>query len=102
VIVKNDGHPSVGRARMAPEARGFVHWARFPFFTVTPDGASNTVTMDDARYAPAVGRSWAAVVVSVPAEVARTGSLAAEDDAAREPRSWMGRVAAALARACVG
>jgi inner membrane protein len=69
VIPKNDAHPAVAHARVAPEARGFLEWTRFPFFTVADAGDRYLVTMDDARYAPASGVSWASVSVIVPKHV---------------------------------
>lgn len=67
LIARNADHPAVNLARRAPEARGFIGWSRFPFFVVQPDGDGFTVIMDDARYAPPAGDSWAAVRVHVPA-----------------------------------
>ncbi len=65
VIATNDGHPAVERARLDPAARGFVTWSRFPFYVVEDAGNAYLVTMDDARYAPVDGYSWAAVQVTV-------------------------------------
>jgi inner membrane protein len=70
-IARNDTHPAVARAKVLPAARGFLDWARFPFFTVEENGAEYVVTMDDARYAPPDRPSWAAVQVRVPKQVAR-------------------------------
>jgi inner membrane protein len=66
VIQKNNGHPAVQVAVHSPAARGFVQWARFPFFEVREERDAFIVTMDDARYAPVNGRSWAALAVRVP------------------------------------
>lgn len=68
-IAKNDRHPAVEVARRAPVARGFVAWTRFPFYVVDELEEAFLVTMDDARYAPATGHSWAAVQVRVPKQV---------------------------------
>jgi hypothetical protein len=59
-------HPAIAVAERMPEARGFLQWARFPFYDVVDEGAHYLVRMDDARYAPVDGASWAAVVVRVP------------------------------------
>lgn len=65
-IDKNDRHPAVKAALAASSARGFVAWARFPFYVIHDAGDAFLVTMDDARYAPPGGQSWAAVHVRVP------------------------------------
>jgi inner membrane protein len=71
VIPRGDQHPAVAAARKAPEARGFLRWTRFPFYTVVDIGDAFLVTMDDARYAPRSGTSWAAARVRVPKQEAR-------------------------------
>jgi inner membrane protein len=97
IIPKNDDHPAVRTTRAAPEAQGFLRWARFPFFTVADDGASFLVTMDDARYAPPAGHSWAVVQVRVPAG----GSQASADGVASRPVTPGGEITW-LARARAG
>jgi inner membrane protein len=74
LIPKNDAHPAAALARQARVARGFVRWSRFPFFTIVDEGADYLVTMDDARYAPPGGDSFAAVHLRIPKEVARRDS----------------------------
>ncbi len=76
LIARNADHPAVSTARGAPEARGFLGWSRFPFFVVEPDARGFTVIMDDARYAPPSGESWAAVRVHVPAAAVGSGGNA--------------------------
>jgi inner membrane protein len=76
VIERNADHPAVRAARAAPGARGFVTWSRFPFFVVQPDPDGFLVIMDDARYAPTTGTSWAAVKVRVPAAAVNGGATA--------------------------
>ena len=83
VIPRNDDHPAVLAARRAPEARSFLHWARFPFFQIEDEGSVFAVTMDDARYAPGSGRSWAAVEVRVPRADARGSAAGEAEEAAR-------------------
>ncbi|MBI3047333.1 MAG: metal-dependent hydrolase [Acidobacteria bacterium] len=53
VVPKNDTDPRVARARAAPHIRGFLVWARFPFWTfeAVPDGTR--VSVGDMRF---VGR----------------------------------------------
>jgi inner membrane protein len=99
VIPRNDTHPAVAAARDAPAARGFLNWSRFPFYTVRDDGASVVITMDDARYAPAGGTSWAAVEVRVPRQSA-SGAAAVARAVAPEPGA--GRRAFALLAAWCG
>lgn len=115
-IARNDTHPAVAAARADPRARGFLRWARFPFFTIesTPDGF--VVLMDDARYAPLGGRSWASRAIHVPHDLARAASAGAGTATAGGPFSragttqategagtdtWLARLAAALAAWCV-
>jgi inner membrane protein len=66
VFPKSDEHPAVGQAMKTPEGRGFLSWSRFPFFLVEEAGDVYRVTLDDVRYAPPDGSSWAARVVLVP------------------------------------
>jgi inner membrane protein len=50
-IVKNAGHPLVKKARaQAPEMRDFLVWARFPFWTITPEHDGTRVTVGDVRF----------------------------------------------------
>jgi inner membrane protein len=73
-IERNDTHPAVAAARADPAARGFLRWSRFPFFRVENTPSGFVVLMDDARYAPASGRSWASEEILVPHDVARAAS----------------------------
>jgi hypothetical protein len=50
-ILKNTGHPLVAQARnQAPHIREFLVWARFPFWTIAPDGGGTRVTVGDVRF----------------------------------------------------
>jgi len=50
-IVKNAGHPLVKRAReQDPRIREFLVWARFPFWTVTPEKDGTRVSVGDVRF----------------------------------------------------
>ena len=50
-VVKNVGNPLVKRARdQAPEIREFLVWARFPFWTLTPQAGGTRVTVGDVRF----------------------------------------------------
>jgi inner membrane protein len=50
-ILKNAGHPLVKKARaQAPEIRDFLVWARFPFWTITPEKDGTRVTVGDVRF----------------------------------------------------
>lgn len=51
VVPKNDADPRVARAREAPHIRGFLVWARFPFWTVAPAPAGTRITVGDMRFA---------------------------------------------------
>jgi inner membrane protein len=50
-VPKNDTDPRVTRAREAPNVRGFLVWARFPFWTLTPAPEGTEVTVGDMRFA---------------------------------------------------
>jgi len=65
-IVIGDADPAVARARAAPEARGFLNWARFPFYRVEQQGGTTVVHIADARYTGDRGRGWASVEVRLP------------------------------------
>lgn len=50
-IMKNAGHPLVKRARaQEPQIREFLVWARFPFWTITPEPGGTRVTVGDVRF----------------------------------------------------
>jgi len=50
-IMKNAGHPLVKRARaQEPQIREFLVWARFPFWTITPEQGGTRVTVGDVRF----------------------------------------------------
>lgn len=89
-IARNDTHPAVAAARSHPAARGFLRWARFPFFTIEPTPSGFVVLMDDARYAPPGGRSWASKEIHVPHALAQAASPDAADTAAGGPFSTPG------------
>lgn len=78
IIAHDADHPAIARARTDPGIRHFLQWSRFPFFTVAADGDGYVVTVEDARYAPPAGASWASASVRVPREAARHGTGAAE------------------------
>jgi inner membrane protein len=61
----------VAAALAAPEVRGFVHWARFPFARVERHATGCTVYLLDARYARAPGVGFGAARVEVPAAALR-------------------------------
>ena len=65
-IRKNDELPAVAAARRDPAVRGFVGWARFPFYRVGRDSAGILVRMGDARYTAAAGQGWASAWVRLP------------------------------------
>jgi inner membrane protein len=50
-VPKNDTDPRVARARAAPHIRGFLVWARFPFWTVEPTPYGTRVSVGDLRFA---------------------------------------------------
>jgi inner membrane protein len=50
-VIKNVGHPLVKKARdQAPQIRDFLVWARFPFWTITPENDGTRVTVGDVRF----------------------------------------------------
>ena len=51
VVPKNDTDPRVAVAREAPRIRGFLIWARFPFWTFEPVPGGTRVTVSDLRFA---------------------------------------------------
>jgi inner membrane protein len=57
----------VSAAARTDDGAAFLTWARFPYFITEQVGDSIRVRMSDARYADALGRGWASVVVTVPA-----------------------------------
>jgi inner membrane protein len=61
----NAAHPAALVASGTEEARGFLTWARFPFYTIRPQGDGFSVILDDMRYASPGSPSWAAVRVNV-------------------------------------
>jgi inner membrane protein len=52
-VPKNDDDPRVARARAAPNIRGFLVWARFPFWTFEATRDGTRVSVGDMRF---VGR----------------------------------------------
>lgn len=49
-IPKNAGHPLVRKARSEPGVREFLVWARFPFWTITPEKDGTRVSVGDVRF----------------------------------------------------
>jgi inner membrane protein len=49
-VPKNDHGPEVAHARDAPEVRGFLVWARFPYWSVEPHPEGALVTVRDMRF----------------------------------------------------
>jgi inner membrane protein len=50
VVPKHDDDPRVARAREAANIRGFLTWARFPFWTLEPVPDGTRVTVRDMRF----------------------------------------------------
>jgi inner membrane protein len=102
IITHGATHPAVVAAKAAPETRGFLSWARFPFFTVEDLEGAYLVTMEDARYAPASGRSWAAVQVRIPKRQAgqHDTAIAMNDNEAEPAHRLRLSLLTALASGC--
>ena len=49
-IPKNAGDPLVKKARSDPPVREFLVWARFPFWTITPEKNGTRVNVGDVRF----------------------------------------------------
>ena len=49
-IPKNAAHPLVKNARSEPSVREFLVWARFPFWTITPEKDGTRVNVGDVRF----------------------------------------------------
>lgn len=62
-VFKNDHWPHIAVARGDPAVRGFLLWARFPFWRLEPAPAGMTVTVGDARFTGAVRGFSQSVVV---------------------------------------
>jgi inner membrane protein len=69
-IPKNDRRSEVAAAREAPNVRAFLVWSRFPFWTLTPEGANVRVSVFDMRFL-AGGRGFAQSVV-VPGDAVKS------------------------------
>ena len=65
-MATNASEPAALAARQAPEAQGFVNWARFPFYVVYGDSTDLRVRIADARYTGPRGAGWASVEVRLP------------------------------------
>jgi inner membrane protein len=67
-LAKGADHPAVAVARRDPGVRGFVRWARLPFYRVDRDsaGGGTVVRMGDARYTGVAGLGWASAQVRLP------------------------------------
>jgi len=61
--------PVIGAARDAPSVRGFVNWARFPWYEVEESPAGFTVHMMDARYARGRRRGFGGATVELDREL---------------------------------
>lgn len=61
-IPKNSDAPQVSAARNDNDIRAFLVWARFPFWTVTPERNGTRVTVSDMRFAGRNGfEAWTVV-----------------------------------------
>lgn len=65
-LLKGDDDPAVAAAKQNPRVRGFVRWARLPFYRVDRDSAGTVVRMGDARYTGVAGLGWASAQVRLP------------------------------------
>jgi hypothetical protein len=65
-LAKGADDPAVAAARDDPSVRGFVRWARLPFYRVDRDSAGTVVRMGDARYTGVAGLGWASAQVRLP------------------------------------
>ena len=68
-MATNAADPAAEAARQAPEAQGFLRWARFPFYLVYPDSTAavpRRVRIGDARYTGLRGEGWATVDIRLP------------------------------------
>jgi inner membrane protein len=72
VVPKNDTDPRVARAREAPQVRGFLVWARFPFWTVETAAEGARVTVGDMRFAGQTPARFTASTVVPDGEHTRT------------------------------
>ena len=61
-IPRNDRLPAALRAAATEQGRTFLHWARFPFFVVSP-GADSSVYIVDARYTLDENAGFGAVLI---------------------------------------
>jgi inner membrane protein len=66
ILRKGDTDPAVALARRTPQARTFLHWARFPLYRVYPGGDVRVVRIADARYSGDGATGWASVEVRLP------------------------------------
>lgn len=73
------GDPTLVAALQTRDAKGFLSWARFPFFRVEARAGGSLVRISDLRYSVDGEESWATVTVLVPPQ-SRTGG-----EGAREP-----------------
>ena len=58
--------PEARATAATPEGSAFLRWARFPYYRVARQGATDVVFIGDARYNRGAGRTWAAVTVRLP------------------------------------
>ena len=65
-VAINRDDPAVRLAVAEPGLASFLDWARFPFFTVSRQGAVTLVRVSDARYSDNPGGGWASVTIEIP------------------------------------
>lgn len=66
VLAVGAHEPEAQIAAASPDARSFMHWARFPFFVVDRSGGTTVVHIADARYSRRAMGSWASVTIRIP------------------------------------
>lgn len=66
VLAVGAQQPEALIAAASPDARSFMHWARFPFFVVDRSGELTVVHIADARYSRRAMGSWASVSITIP------------------------------------
>lgn len=64
-VAKNASHPAIARAAATREGAIFLHWARFPFFSVEETPTTWIVRMTDARYTLNPGTGFGALTIEM-------------------------------------
>jgi inner membrane protein len=82
-VPKNNGGGPVAEARVDPAVTGFLVWARFPFWEVTPSSTGAIATVRDMRFRNRLGGGFAAS--------ARVSSSPASQSSARPDAIRLGR-----------